>query len=156
MCWIEIKDNINVQIADKDFEVYKIVLDANKQSCTSIVRGFNYTVGTLYAIPTIESKVIDPYCGKIKIEKAYHSYTEVHFIWDSSYYIHCGATICKDMLFGKRGICIPFENDWYIATFIIPKGSKYIINTKSEIVSDKIIYTGKYLKLQYYVLVLLC
>lgn len=147
MCWIEIKDNINVQIADKDFEVYKIVLDANKQSCTSIVKGFNYTVGTLYAIPTIESKVIDPYCEKIKIEKAYHSYTEVHFIWDSSYYIHCGATICKDMLFGKRGICIPFENDWYIATFIIPKGSKYIINTKSEIVSDKIIYTGRYLKL---------
>ena len=147
MCWIEIKDNINVQIADKDFEVYKIVLDANKQSCTSIVRGFNYTVGTLYAIPTIESKVIDPYCGKIKIEKAYHSYTEVHFIWDSSYYIHCGATICKDMLFGKRGICIPFENDWYIATFIIPKGSKYIINTKGEIVSNKIIYTGRYLKL---------
>ena len=156
MCWIEIKDNINVQVADKDFEVYKIVLDANKQSCTSIVRGFNYTVGTLYAIPTIESKVIDPYCGKIKIEKAYHSYTEVHFIWDSSYYIHCGATICKDMLFGKRGICIPFENDWYIATFIIPKGSKYIINTKGEVVSDKIIYTGRYLKLQYYVLVLLC
>lgn len=156
MCWMEIKDNINVQIADKDFEVYKIVLDANKQSCTSIVRGFNYTVGTLYAIPTIESKVINPYCGKIKIEKAYHSYTEVHFIWDSSYYIHCGATMCKDMLFGKRGICIPFENDWYIATFIIPKGSKYIINTKGEVVSDKIIYTGRYLKLQYYVLVLLC
>ena len=156
MCWIEIKDNINVQVADKDFEVYKIVLDANKQSCTSIVRGFNYTVGTLYAIPTIESKVIDPYCGKIKIEKAYHSYTEVHFIWDSSYYIHCGVTICKDMLFGKRGICIPFENDWYIATFIIPKGSMYIINTKGEVVSDKIIYTGRYLKLQYYVLVLLC
>ena len=147
MCWMEIKDNINVQVADKDFEVYKIVLDANKQSCTSIVRGFNYTVGTLYAIPTIESKVINPYCGKIKIEKAYHSYTEVHFIWDSSYYIHCGATMCKDMLFGKRGICIPFENDWYIATFIIPKGSKYIINTKGEIVSDKIIYTGRYLKL---------
>ena len=147
MCWIEIKDNVNAQVADKDFEVYKIVLDANKQSCTSIVRGFNYTVGTLYAIPTIESKVIDPYCGKIKIEKAYHSYTEVHFIWDSSYYIHCGATICKDMLFGKRGICIPFENDWYIATFIIPKGSRYIINTKGEIVSDKIMYTGRYLKL---------
>ena len=147
MCWIEIKDNINVQIADKDFEVYKIVLNANKQSCTSIVRGFNYTVDTLYTIPTIESKVIDYFYRKIKIEKAYHSYTEVHFIWDSSYYIHCGATLCKDVIFGKRGICIPFENDWYIATFIIPKGSKYIINTKGEIVSDKIIYTGRYLKL---------
>ena len=147
MCWIEIKDNINVQVADKDFEVYKIVLDANKQSCTSIVRGFNYTVGTLYAIPTIESKVIDYFYRKIKIEKAYHSYTEVHFIWDSSYRIHSGATRCKDMLFGKQGICIPFENDWYIATFIIPKGSRYIINTKGEIVSDKIMYTGRYLKL---------
>ena len=147
MCWIEIKDNINVQIADKDFKVYKIVLDANKQSCTSIVKGFNYIVNTLYAIPTIESKVINPYCGEIKIEKAYHSYTGIHFICNSSYYIHCGATRCKDVLFGKRGICIPFENDWYIATFIIPKGSTYIINTKGEVVSDKIIYTGRYLKL---------
>ena len=69
MCWIETKDNINVQIADKDFKVYKIVFDANKQSCTSLVIGFNYTANTLYAI-SIESKVIDPYYGKIKIEKA--------------------------------------------------------------------------------------
>lgn len=30
MCWTEIKDNINVQIADKDLKAYKIVLDANK------------------------------------------------------------------------------------------------------------------------------
>ena len=147
MCWIEIKDNINVQIADKDFKVYKIVLDANKQSCTSFVRGFNYTVNTLYAIPLIKCEVFNRNYEEIKIEKAYHSYTEIHFICNSSYYIHCGATMCKDMLFGKRGICIPFENDWYIATFIIPKGSTYIINTKGEVVSDKIIYTGRYLKL---------
>ena len=147
MCWIEIKDNINVQIADKDFKVYKIVLDANKQSCTSIVKGFNYAVNILHAIPTIESKVIDPYCGKIKIEKAYHSYTGIYFIWDASYCILGGATRCKDLLFGNKAVCIPFENDGYIATFIIPKGATYIINTKGEVVSDKIIYTGKYLKL---------
>ena len=147
MCWIEIKDNINVQIADKDFKVYKIVLDANKQSCTSFVRGFNYTVNTLYAIPLIKCEVFNRNYEEIKIEKAYHSYTEIHFICNSSYYIHCGATMCKDMLFGKRGICIPFENNWYIATFIIPKGATYIINTKGEVVSDKIIYTGRYLKL---------
>ena len=147
MCWIEIKDNINVQIANKDFKIYKIVLDANKQSCTSIVKGFNYTVNTLYAIPLIKCEVFNRNYGEIKIEKAYHSYTGIHFICNSSYYIHCGATRCKDVLFGKRGICIPFENDWYIATFIIPKGSTYIINTKGEVVSDKIIYTGRYLKL---------
>ena len=147
MCWIEIKDNINVQIADKDFKVYKIVLDANKQSCTSIVKGFVYTANTLYAIPTIESKIIDPYCGKIKIEKAYHSYTGIHFICGASYCILGGATKCKDLLFGNKVVCIPFENVAYIATFIIPKGSTYIINIKGEIVSDKIIYTGRYLKL---------
>ena len=147
MCWTEIKDKINVQIADRDFKVYKIVLDASKQSCKSIVKGFNYTVDTLYNISTIESKVIGPYCEKIKIEKAYHSYTGIHFICDSSYYIHSGLTKCKDLLFGKRGICIPFENEAYIATFIIPKGATYIINIQGEVVSDKIIYTGKYLKL---------
>ena len=147
MCWIEIKDNINAQIADKDFKVYKIVLDANKQSCTSLVKGFIYTVNTIYAIPTIESKVIDPYCEKIKIEKAYHSYTGIHFICGTSYYIFGGATRCKDLLFGNKAVCIPFENYAYIATFIIPKGATYIINTNGEIVSDKIIYTGRYLKL---------
>ena len=146
MCWIEIKDNINVQIADKDFKVYKIVFDANKQFCTSLVKGFNYTVNILYAIP-IESEVIDPYCGKIKIEKAYHSYTGIYFIWDASYCILGGTTRCRDLLFGKQKVCIPIKNDAYIATFIIPKGATYIINTKDEIVSDKIIYTGKYLKL---------
>lgn len=147
MCWTEIKNNINVQIANRDFKVYKIVLDASKQSCKSIVKGFNYTVDTLYNIPTIESKVIGPYCEKIKIEKAYHSYTGIHFICDSSYYIRSGLTKCKDLLFGKRGVCIPFENEAYIATFIIPKGATYIINAQGEVVSDTIIYTGRYIKL---------
>lgn len=147
MCWTEIKNNINIQIADRDFKVYKIVLGASKKSCISLVRGFNYTVDTLYEIPTIESKVIGPYCEKIKIEKAYHSYTGIHFICNSSYYIRDGATRCKDLLFGKRGVCFPFENKAYIATFIIPKGATYIINTQGEVVSDKIIYTGKCLKL---------
>ena len=147
MCQIEAKNNVNVQITDKDFKVYKIVLDANKQSCTSFVRGFNYTVNTLYAIPLIKCEVFNRNYEEIKIEKAYHSYTGIHFICDSSCHIHRGATRCRYVLFGKQIIYIPFENDGYIATFIIPKGATYIINTKGEIVSDKIIYTGKYLKL---------
>ena len=147
MCWIEIKDNVNFQIADRDFKVYKIVFDANKQSCTSLVKGFNYTANTLYAIPTIESKVMNPYYWIIKVEKAYHSYTGIHFIWDASYHINSMGTRYKNLLFGKKVVCIPFKNDCYIATFIIPKGATYIINTKGEIVSNKIIYTGKYLKL---------
>ena len=52
------------------------------------------------------------------------------------------------MLFGERHVSIPFENEAYIATFIIPKGATYIINAQGEVVSDKIIYTGKYIKIQ--------
>ena len=146
MCCIETKYNVNVQIADKDFKVYKIVLDANKQSCTSFVRGFNYTVNTLYAIPLIKCEVFNRNYEEIKIEKAYHSYTGIHFICGASYY-NDGATRCRDLLFGKRVVCIPFENEVYILNLIIVKCYMYIINTMGEVVTDKIIYIDKYLKL---------
>lgn len=145
MCWTEIKNNINVQIANRDFKVYKIVLDASKQSCKSIVKGFNYTVDTLYNIPTIESKVIGFKYKVVNIKKAYHSYIGIHFICNSSFYNR--AIRSKGMLFGRRHVSIPFENETYIATFIIPKGATYIINAKGEVVSDTIIYTGRYIKL---------
>lgn len=145
MCWTEIKDNINVQIADRDFKVYKVVSDANKQSCKSIIMGFDYTVNTPYYIPTIECEVFGFKYKVVNIKKAYHSYIGIHFICDSSFYN--GAIRFKDMLVGKRRISVPFENEGYIATFIIPKGATYIINARGAVVSDKIIYTGKYIKL---------
>lgn len=70
MCWTEIKDNINVQTADRDFKVYKIVSDANKQSCTSIIMGFDYTVNTPYYIPTIEYKIFGFKCKVVNIKKS--------------------------------------------------------------------------------------
>ena len=42
---------------------------------------------------------------------------------------------------------IRIDNPYYIATFVIPKGSQYAVNWKGEIVSNQIMYTGKYLKL---------
>ena len=145
MCWTEIRNNVNVQIADKDFKVYKIVSDTNKQSCKSIIMGFDYTVNTLYYIPTIEYEVFGFRYKVVNIKKAYHSYTGIHFICDSSFYNR--AIRSKGMLVGKRRISVPFENEGYIATFIIPKGATYIINTQGAVVSDKIIYTGRYIKL---------
>ena len=143
MCWTEIKDNINVQIADRDFKVYKVVSDANKQSCKSIIMGFDYTVNTPYYIPTIEYEVFGFKRKVVNIKKAYHSYTGIHFI--CSFY---NRTIrSKGMLVGKRRISVPFENEGYIATFVIPKGATYIINAQGAVVSDTIIYTGRYIKL---------
>ena len=147
MCWAERLENINIQIADKDIEVYKIVTCANKQSCVSVVKNFNYTANILYKIPTLEYDEIARRCKILKIEKAYHSYTGIQFVCNSTFRIVKGVYRCKSIILGNSRMLMSFENDGYIATFIIPKGAKYIINTKGEIVSDKIIYTGRYLKL---------
>lgn len=80
-------------------------------------------------------------------ELAYHSYTGVQFVCNSAFHIVKGIYRCKRMIFGNRRMFIPFENDSYIATFIIPKGAVYTINSCGEIVSNKIMYTGRYLKL---------
>ena len=147
MCWAERLANTNIQIADKDIKVYKIVTCANKQSCVSVVKNFNYTANILYKIPTLEYDEIARKCKILKIEKAYHSYTGIQFICNSTFRVAKGVYRCKSIILGNRRMLMSFENDGYIATFIIPKGATYIINTKGEIVSNQIIYTGKYLKL---------
>ena len=147
MCWAERLANTNIQIADKDIKVYKIVTCANKQSCVSIIKNFNYIANVLYKIPTLEYDEIARRCKILKIEKAYHSYTGIQFICNSTFRVVKGVYRCKSIILGNKRMLMSFENDGYIATFIIPKGATYIINTKGEVVSDKIIYTGKYLKL---------
>ena len=129
MCWIEVLRNVKYQVADKDIEVYKLVTLANKQSCVSIVKNFNYTANILYKIPILECNEIARRYGTIKIEKAYHSYTGVQFVCNSAFHKVKGVYRCKRMIFGNRRMFIPFENDSYIATFIIPKGAVYTINS---------------------------
>ena len=147
MCWIEVLRNVKYQVADKDIKVYKIVTWANKRSCVSIIKNFNYTANTLYKVPTLECNEIARRYGTLKIEKAYHSYTGIQFVCDSAFHMTQGIYRCKHIIFGNRRMFISFKNDSYIATFIIPKGAIYIINSCGEIVSNQIIYTGKHLKL---------
>lgn len=151
MCWIENIENLDIKITDKDIEVYKVVLEANKQSCVSCVKGFVYEANTLYKMPSIGMgrTYIDGvhYISNIiYVEKAYHSYTKVQptikrLSEKNSIYRY------KGLIVGNQLVSIKFDNSYYVATFIIPKGSQYAINWKGEIVSNQIIYTGKYLKL---------
>lgn len=154
MCWIETLRNVKYQVADNDIKVYKIVKCADKRSCISIIQNFNYTANTLYKVSTLEYAAINRRPGVIKIEKAYHSYTGIQFVCDSifnasDYAFNMDNRIhrCKYILLGNIKMYIPFESYYYIATFIIPKGATYVINRCGEIVSDKIMYTGRYLKL---------
>ena len=147
MCWIENIKRFDLQIADKDIEVYKIVTCANKQSCVSIIKNFNYIANILYKIPTLEYDKIAGRYEAIKIEKAYHSYTGVQFVCNSTFRVGKGVHRFKSIILGNRRMLMSFEYNGYIATFIIPKGAVYTINHCGEIVSNQIIYTGKYLKL---------
>ena len=151
MCSIEIKDNINVQIANRDIEVYKIVSDASKLSCKSFIQGFIYETNIRYAMDAMEleeSNLDGAFCmaDLIYITKAYHSYTKIRFTLKKPYdpYSKYGY---KGIIAGNLLMPIRIDNPYYVATFVIPKGSQYAVNWKGEIVSNQIMYTGKHLKL---------
>ena len=151
MCWIENTRSFDLQIANRDIEVYKIVSDASKLSCESLIQGFIYEANIGYAIDAMEleeSSLSDTFCNAnlIYITKAYHSYTKIRFTLKKpcSPYPKNGY---KGIIAGNLLMPIRIDNPYYVATFVIPKGSQYAINWKGEIVSNQIMYTGKHLKL---------
>ena len=147
MCWMEIQDKVNIQITDKDIEVYKVVSEANKQSCKSCIQSFMYEANTIYKMPYIPmrfNRKLYGVTGVMSVEKAYHSYTKIQYTLKK---VNRESTTYKGIIAGKRLMSVKFDNPYYVATFIIPKGSQYAVNWSDEIVSNQIIYTGKYLKL---------
>lgn len=151
MCWIENIKGWNLQIADKDIEVYKIVSDASKQFCKAIIQKFVYKANIKYAMDAMElegSNFSSAFCTTdlIYITKAYHSYTKIRFTLKKPYDPYPKHEY-KGIIAGNLLMPIRINNPYYVATFVIPKGSQYAINWKGEIVSNQIIYTGKHLKL---------
>lgn len=149
MCWIEDTKSFDLQIANRDIEVYKIVSDASKLSCESLIQGFIYEANIRYAMDAMEleeSSIGGAFCtiaNLIYITKAYHSYTKIRFTLKKP----CSTPEYKGIIAGNLLMPIRIDNSYYVATFVIPKGSQYAINWKGEIVSNQIIYTGKHLKL---------
>lgn len=147
MCWINLEKLTNMQVADKDIEVYKIVFEANKQSCKSCIQGFMYEANTIYKMPYICMRCERKLYGTpniVHVEKAYHSYTKIQYTLKK---VNRDSTIYKGIIAGKQLMSVKFDNPYYVAAFIIPKGSQYAVNWSGEIISNQIIYTGKYLKL---------
>ena len=151
MCWIENIKRLDLQIADRDIEVYKIVLDASKLSCGSLIQGFIYEANIRYEMDAMELEELSfgsafGTSGLIYITKAYHSYTKIRFTLKKLYgpYSRHGY---KGIIAGNLLMPIRIDNPCYVATFVIPKGSQYAVNWYGEIVSNQIMYTGKHLKL---------
>ena len=151
MCWIEDTKSFDLQIANRDIVVYKIVSDASKLSGEYLIQGFIYEANIGYAMDAMEleeSGLSDTFCNAnlIYITKAYHSYIKIRFTLRKPYdpYSKHGY---KGIIAGNLLMPIRIDNPYYVATFVIPKGSQYAVNWKGEIVSNQIMYTGKHLKL---------
>lgn len=151
MCWIERQENVHIKIADKDIEVYKIVSDASKQFCKSLIQGFTYKANIRYEMDAMkleESSFGSSFCPTdlIYIGKAYHSYTKISFTLKKPY-PPCSTPEYKGIITGNLLMPIRINNPYYVATFVIPKGSQYAVNEQGEIISNQIMYTGNHLKL---------
>ena len=140
--------SFDLQIADRDIEVYKIVSNANKLTCESLIQGFIYKANIKYEMELEKSSFGSALCPTdlIYIGKAYHSYTKIRFTLKKPYSL-CSPPEYKGIIAGNLLMPIRIDNPYYVATFVIPKGSQYAVNWKGEIVSNQIIYTGKHLKL---------
>ena len=151
MCWIENIKKLDLQIADRDIEVYKIVSDASKQFCKSIIQGFAYKANIRYEMDAMEleeSSFSSAFCPTdlIYITKAYHSYTKIRYTLKKPYSL-CSPPEYKGIIAGNLLMPIRIDNPYYVAIFVIPVGSVYFTNEEGVIVSNKIRYTGKYIKL---------
>ena len=145
MCWTCCIENLKAQIAKEDINVYKIVKEANKESCVSLFMDYTYYKNSIHPSLVLEVRVESSY-SFAKIEEGYYSYSSVSFVCDSVRRSIDGK-LYKAMQCGNRKEMLRVDNSFYLATFIIPAGSVYFINEDGVIVSNKIRYTGKYLKL---------
>ena len=133
MCFIKTKES-KLLIAKRDITVYKVGCFADE------VRFYPYFMTTyMYSKETPMRECVD--FDRNSIDIGLHSLLSLQWICNSG---------TKDMLFFSNGSLYPFittnvlYSNVYVGKFIIPKGSTYIVNCYNEVVSNTLIYTGKF------------
>ena len=145
MCWNCCIENLKAQTAKEDINVYKLVRKATRKYCISPFMDYIYYSKDIQPSLTLEV-IIKPSSIFVRIEEGYYSYSSVNFVCDSIVKGIFGGYV-KPIQCGNRREIFEVDNSLYLATFIIPAGSVYFINEDGVIVSNKIRYTGKYIKL---------
>lgn len=133
MCFIRTKES-KILIAKRDITVYKVGCFADE------VRFYSYFMTTyMYSRNTPMREYVD--FDRDYINIGLHSVLSLQGVYDSQ---------TKDMLFFPNGNLPPFiitnilYNNIYVGKFIIPKDSIYVVNCYNEVVSNTLIYTGKF------------
>ena len=145
MCWTCNINKLKAQTAKENINVYKVVKKATKKSCVSPFIDYTYYSKDIPPSLTL-GVMIEPCSIFAKITEGYHSYSSVNFVCDSIVEGILGGYV-KTIQCGNREERFRVDNSLYLATFIIPSGSVYFTNEEGVIVSNKICYTGKYIKL---------
>lgn len=146
MCWACYANNLKAYKARENINVYKVVKNASKKLCVSEFTGFTYykDIEPPALELTLHSSV---HSGFLTIKEGYYSYESVNFVLDSLCDLNFRGFISKTIILGTHKELLSINNSIYLATFIIPKGSIYFVNPVGIIVSSRIKYTGKYIKL---------
>lgn len=135
MCWIS--DNITLKkIAERDFYVYKIGVEANKAIFTPyFMTNFSYIAGI--------KNTTYPNFNISHIEEGFHGY--INIALTITVITPVSAVIQKNTKDRPTISIYPTINETlYLGKFIVPKGAIYCVNELNEIVSNQIIYTGQY------------
>ena len=133
MCFNKTKES-KLLIAKRDIIVYKVGCFADE------VRFYPYFIANyMYSRNTPMRECVD--FDRNSIDIGLHSLLSLQGICDS---------LTKAMLFFSNGNLYPFITTdvlfkhVYVGKFIIPKGSTYMVNYYNEVVSNTLVYTGKF------------
>ncbi len=145
MCWV---GRGPAKIAEKDIVVYKLgYVFKNSEVFSSLYHGYDYHPKglnrTVTLVPIVGGVAL-PHLSQFDvgiIYSGYHSYKSISLPFNEL------GSFSRTILLGNIRDRISLYNDYYVATFIIPKDSEYYENLHGELVSSNIIYTGKYVKL---------
>ncbi len=132
MCFYRTKES-KVLVAKRDIKVYKIGTYADNGSFNPFYHNdFTYSVN---------QTVFENVDFTDMIERGLHSYIMCKlapFATDMDLYS------CGNFLYPLSVLAYAI----YLGEFIIPKGTTYCLNSNGEVVSDVLIYTGRYIKLE--------
>lgn len=135
MCFYKTKES-KVLVAKRNIKVYKIGTYASDTSFKPFFyNNFEYPVN----YPVCEVVVFD-----IIIDQGLHSY--LNCLLDSEFL----STIDLYTSKGLQYTISLLRDKIFLGEFIIPKGASYCLNNNVEVVSDVLIYTGKYVELKPY------
>ena len=133
MCFIRTKES-KVLVAKRGIKVYKIGTYADESTFKPFFYSdFNYPVNQL---------VVEPVIFADSIEYGLHSYLNCIL-----YPLYPAAVDLETQ--GIRQYTLSLSRYLiFLGEFLIPAGTLYCLNNSGEVVSNRLIYTGNYIKVQ--------